>query len=120
MTATTTGFDPNTREPTRPATTRDLAPYRVAVLLPCHNEEATISSVVAAFQHALPGAIIHVYDNNSSDRTAEIARSTGAVVRRETQLGKGRVVRRMFADVQADIYVLVDGDATYHAASAPT
>jgi glycosyltransferase involved in cell wall biosynthesis len=92
---------------------------RIAVLVPCYNEEAAVAAVVAAFHKALPSAIVYVYDNNSSDRTAEIARDAGAVVRREVYRGKGRVVRRMFADLQADIYVLVDGDATYDAASAP-
>jgi len=90
------------------------------VLVPCYNEEAAIASVVAAFRAALPSATIYVYDNNSSDRTADMARAAGAIVRRETNQGKGHVVRRMFADVQADIYVLVDGDATYDAASART
>jgi len=90
---------------------------RVAVLIPCYNEEATIADVVAAFRAALPSATIHVYDNNSTDRTGEVARAAGAVVRREAHQGKGHVVRRMFADVEADIYVLVDGDATYDAPS---
>jgi glycosyltransferase involved in cell wall biosynthesis len=92
---------------------------RIAILVPCHNEEAAVAAVIAAFRAALPSSIVYVYDNDSSDRTAEIARDAGAVVRHETYRGKGRVVRRMFADVQADIYVLVDGDATYEAASAP-
>jgi hypothetical protein len=91
--------------------------HRVAVLIPCYNEEATIADVVAAFRAALPSATIHVYDNNSTDRTGEVARAAGAVVRREAHQGKGHVVRRMFADVEADIYVLVDGDATYDAPS---
>ena len=81
---------------------------------------AAIGKVVADFNAALPQATIYVYDNNSTDRTAEIARDAGAVVRRETHQGKGYVVRRMFADIDADIYVLVDGDATYDAPSAPT
>jgi glycosyltransferase involved in cell wall biosynthesis len=119
MTATAPGFEAPTQEPTRTATTPASPAPRIAVLVPCHNEEAAIASVIAAFQSALPSATIYVYDNNSGDRTAEIARAAGAVVRREMHLGKGRVVRRMFADVQADIYVLVDGDATYQAASAP-
>jgi glycosyltransferase involved in cell wall biosynthesis len=92
---------------------------RIAVLVPCHNEEAAIAAVVGAFRAALPKATIYVYDNNSSDGTVERARAAGAVVRRERLQGKGHVVRRMFADVDADIYVLVDGDATYDAASAP-
>ncbi|HEY8564147.1 MAG TPA: glycosyltransferase family 2 protein [Beijerinckiaceae bacterium] len=92
---------------------------RVAVLVPCYNEEASVSRVVEDFRRALPEATIYVYDNNSRDRTSEVARAQGAVVRRETLQGKGHVVRRMFADVEADVYVLVDGDATYDAASAP-
>ncbi len=91
---------------------------RLAVLIPCFNEEASIATVVADFRRALPEASIYVYDNNSTDRTAEIARAAGALVRREMHQGKGNVVRRMFADVDADIYVLVDGDATYDAPSA--
>jgi len=89
------------------------------VLLPCYNEAAAIVRVVADFRAALPEATIHVYDNNSTDGTAEVARAAGAVVRHEPLQGKGHVVRRMFADIDADIYVLADGDATYHAASAP-
>ncbi len=92
---------------------------RVAVLVPCFNEEAAIATVIGDFRVALPQAAIYVYDNNSTDRTAEVARAAGALVRRETLQGKGNVVRRMFADVDADIYVLVDGDATYDAPSAP-
>jgi glycosyltransferase involved in cell wall biosynthesis len=93
---------------------------RVAVLVPCFNEEAAIAKVVADFRAALPDAAIYVYDNNSADRTVDVARAAGALVRREMHQGKGNVVRRMFADVDADIYVLVDGDATYDAASART
>ena len=92
---------------------------RIAVLVPCFNEEAAVGTVVADFRKALPSAEIFVYDNNSLDRTAAVARDAGAQVRSERRQGKGRVVRRMFADVDADIYVLVDGDATYDAASAP-
>lgn len=92
---------------------------RVAVLIPCYNEEAAIATVVADFRVALPDAAIVVYDNNSSDRTCDVARTAGADVRSERRQGKGHVVRRMFADIDADIYVLVDGDATYDAASAP-
>src|SRR5579859_1519556 len=92
---------------------------RVAVLVPCFNEEAAVATVVADFQKALPSAAIYVYDNNSTDRTVAVAREAGALVRSERRQGKGHVVRRMFADVDADIYVLVDGDATYDAASAP-
>lgn len=91
---------------------------RVAVLVPCYNEEVTIASVIADFRGVLPGATIYVYDNNSRDRTIEVARAAGAVVGRETLQGKGNVIRRMFADIEADVYVLVDGDATYHASSA--
>jgi glycosyltransferase involved in cell wall biosynthesis len=92
---------------------------RVAVLVPCFNEEAAVATVIADFRKALPTAEIFVYDNNSSDRTVARAREAGVVVRSERRQGKGHVVRRMFADVDADIYVLVDGDATYDAASAP-
>jgi glycosyltransferase involved in cell wall biosynthesis len=92
---------------------------RIAVLLPCYNEEAAIAQTVAGFKAALPGATIYVYDNNSSDRTVEVAGRAGAIVRTERMQGKGNVVRRMFADVDADIYVMADGDATYDAASAP-
>jgi glycosyltransferase involved in cell wall biosynthesis len=92
---------------------------RVAVLIPCYNEETAIGKTVADFRAALPNAVIYVYDNNSTDRTMQTARAAGAFVRRETHQGKGNVVRRMFADVDADIYVLVDGDATYDAPSAP-
>jgi glycosyltransferase involved in cell wall biosynthesis len=90
----------------------------VAILLPCHNEEAAIASVVRNFREHLPGARIYVYDNNSTDGTADAARAQGAIVRREPRQGKGHVVRRMFADVEADVYVLADGDGTYDPASA--
>ncbi|MFY8092061.1 MAG: glycosyltransferase family 2 protein [Niveispirillum sp.] len=90
----------------------------IAVLVPCYNEEASIEAVVRDFKEALPTATIYVYDNNSKDRTSEIARAAGAVVRREPLQGKGNVVRRMFADIEADVYVMVDGDDTYHAPSA--
>jgi glycosyltransferase involved in cell wall biosynthesis len=97
----------------------DLAAhYRVAVLVPCYNESATVGKVVSGFRAALPGATVHVYDNNSSDNTVELARAAGAIVGREPRQGKGHVVRRMFAEIDADIYVLVDGDATYDAPSA--
>ncbi len=92
---------------------------RVAVLIPCFNEAAAIGRVVAEFRAALPGAEICVYDNNSTDATVAVARAAGARVGREAAQGKGHVVRRMFADVDADVYVMVDGDATYDAASAP-
>lgn len=91
----------------------------IAVLLPCYNEEAAIAQTVAGFRTALPGAIIYVYDNNSRDRTVEVAKVAGAIVRTERVQGKGAVVRRMFADIDADIYVMADGDSTYDAASAP-
>jgi glycosyltransferase involved in cell wall biosynthesis len=93
---------------------------RVAVLVPCLNEEAAVATVVANFLKVLPTAEIFVYDNNSKDSTVEVARAAGAVVRCERRQGKGHVVRRMFADIDADIYILVDGDATYDAASART
>ena len=92
---------------------------KIAVLIPCYNEEASIAAVVNDFQAALPEAVIYVYDNNSQDQTIEVAAQAGAVVRSEPLQGKGNVVRRMFADIEADVYVLVDGDDTYHAASAP-
>ena len=92
---------------------------RVAVVLPCYNEEAAIAETIAGFRAALPDAVIYVYDNNSRDRTAEIARASGAMVRTETQQGKGHVVRRMFADVDADVYVMADGDLTYAPTAAP-
>ncbi|NUR14592.1 MAG: glycosyltransferase [Bradyrhizobium sp.] len=95
------------------------AQLRIAVLVPCYNEEAAVAAVVADFRKALPSAAIYVYDNNSRDRTAAVAREAGAIVRSERRQGKGHVVRRMFADVEADVYVLVDGDATYDAPSAP-
>jgi len=94
-------------------------PPRIAVLLPCYNEEAAVAQTVAAFRAALPDAAIYVYDNNSADRTAERAAAAGAIVRPERMQGKGHVVRRMFADVEADLYVMADGDATYDAAAAP-
>jgi glycosyltransferase involved in cell wall biosynthesis len=97
----------------------ELARPRVAVLVPCFNEEAAVATVIADFHKALPSAEIFVYDNNSSDSTVAVARDAGAQVRSERRQGKGHVVRRMFADIDADVYVLVDGDATYDAASAP-
>ncbi len=97
----------------------DNAAPRIAVLIPCFNEEAAIAKVVADFRSALPTASIFVYDNNSTDGTRRAARDAGATVRSEALQGKGNVVRRMFADVEADAYVLVDGDGTYDAASAP-
>jgi glycosyltransferase involved in cell wall biosynthesis len=91
----------------------------IAVILPCYNEEAAIGAVVEGFRRVLPQARIYVYDNNSRDRTSEVAAAAGAIVRTETLQGKGNVVRRMFADVEADVYLMCDGDITYHAASAP-
>ena len=91
----------------------------IAVLLPCYNEEVAIAQTVAGFRAALPQATIYVYDNNSRDNTTAVARQAGAVVRTERIQGKGAVVRRMFADIDADIYVMADGDATYDSAAAP-
>jgi glycosyltransferase involved in cell wall biosynthesis len=92
---------------------------RVAVLLPCYNEAAAIGQTVTQFSQALPGAVIYVFDNNSSDDSVAVAKAAGAIVCHVRQQGKGHVVRRMFADVEADIYVMADGDATYEAAAAP-
>ena len=89
------------------------------MLLPCYNEEAAIAATVTGFKRALPTATVYVYDNNSSDRTREIAKKAGAIVRSERQQGKGHVVRRMFADVDADVYVIADGDLTYDSKAAP-
>jgi glycosyltransferase involved in cell wall biosynthesis len=96
-----------------------LTDPRVAVLLPCRDEAAAIGATVAGFRAALPDAEIYVFDNASTDRTAEVAAAAGARVRHEPRPGKGNVMRRMFADVEADIYVLADGDLTYDAAAAP-
>jgi glycosyltransferase involved in cell wall biosynthesis len=101
------------------AAAEGFAGLKTAVLIPCYNEEAAIGKVIADFRAALPDAGIYVYDNNSTDRTVEVAARAGADVRREQHQRKGRVVRRMFMDVDADIYVMVDGDATYDAASGP-
>lgn len=90
----------------------------IAVLLPCYNEETAIAGVIEDFQNALPSAQIYVYDNNSTDRTADVARSAGAIVRSETYQGKGNVVRRMLADIDADVYVMADGDGTYDTSAA--
>lgn len=107
-------------------TTRDQASrsgsskeLRIAVLVPCYNEAASIATVIGDFREALPSAEIIVYDNNSADDTAKIALAAGATVRAEPWQGKGNVVRRMFADIEADVYVLVDGDGTYAASRAP-
>ena len=93
--------------------------HSIAVLLPCYNEAASIDKVIAAFYKALPTADIYVYDNNSTDNTTEVALSAGAVIRQVPNRGKGNVVRRMFSDIEADIYVMADGDETYDAAIAP-
>jgi glycosyltransferase involved in cell wall biosynthesis len=95
------------------------AGFSIAVLIPCYNEELAVAKVVAGFRASLPDATILVYDNNSSDRTRQAALGAGAAVRNEALQGKGHVVRRMFADVEADIYLLVDGDDTYDPAAAP-
>ena len=92
---------------------------RIAVLLPCYNEEATIGATVEGFRSALPAATVYVYDNNSRDRTRKVAADAGAVVRSERQQGKGHVVRRMFADIDADVYIMADGDLTYDPKAAP-
>ena len=91
----------------------------IAVIVPCFNEAAAIDKVVRDFRAALPSARVYVYDNNSTDNTAEVAAAAGAAVRRETRRGKGNVVRRMFQDIEADVYVMVDGDDTYDASRAP-
>jgi glycosyltransferase involved in cell wall biosynthesis len=93
---------------------------RIAVLIPCFNEAASIATVVSGFRAALPAAALYVYDNNSTDQTAVVASAAGATVRKEPLQGKGNVVRRMFADIEADIYVMVDGDSTYDPGCAPT
>jgi glycosyltransferase involved in cell wall biosynthesis len=94
-------------------------PPRIAVLIPCYNEEAAIAQTVADFRAALPMATVYVYDNNSKDQTIARAKEAGAVVRSEPRQGKGAVVRRMFADIEADVYILTDGDDTYDASVAP-
>ena len=91
----------------------------VAILIPCYNEQETIADVVTGFRSCVPDSVIFVYDNASTDSTVVVAKSAGAIVRSEPLRGKGNVVRRMFADIEADIYILVDGDNTYDAASAP-
>ncbi|MDJ0943882.1 MAG: glycosyltransferase family 2 protein [Kiloniellales bacterium] len=101
------------------SSTLNILEADIAVVVPCYNEEAAIAKVVEDFRDALPGAEIYVYDNNSTDRTGEAAAAAGAIVRREPLAGKGNVVRRMFADVEADIYIMVDGDDTYDAGAAP-
>ncbi|MFC5085776.1 glycosyltransferase family 2 protein [Microvirga arabica] len=110
-------------EPCRPVSSTHLTDsadgLNIAVLLPCFNEASTIGNVVHRFRAALPQARIFVYDNNSTDRTAGVARAAGAIVRSEGRQGKGNVVRRMFADIEADVYVLADGDDTYDASASP-
>src|SRR5687768_11177534 len=91
-------------------------PPDIAVLIPCLNEEAAIARVVEDFRRVLPQAVVFVYDNGSTDSTVSVARAAGAVVRTEPLKGKGNAVRRMFADVEADVYIIVDGDDTYDAA----
>lgn len=95
-----------------------MSDLRLAVLIPCFNEEIAIRAVIAAFRDCLPEAEIYVYDNNSSDRTGEVAKQAGAIVRHEPLQGKGNVVRRMFRDIDADFYIMVDGDDTYDAEMA--
>ncbi len=104
------------RRSSDPAKDRQI---RIAVLVPCFNEETTVATVIRDFRKSLPEAAVYVYDNNSTDNTIDVAKSAGALVRSEHQQGKGHVVRRMFADIEADIYVLVDGDDTYDASAAP-
>ncbi len=93
--------------------------HEIAILMPCFNEELTVGRTVSAFREALPLATVYVYDNNSTDATVDVAQAAGAIVRKEPRQGKGNVVRRMFADIDADVFVLVDGDATYEAQAAP-
>ena len=97
----------------------DVDTLKIAVLLPCYNEGVSIKSCVEGFRKALPDAVIYVYDNRSSDNTSEQAKIAGAVVRSEQWPGKGNVVRRMFSDIEADIYIMADGDGTYDARMAP-
>lgn len=97
----------------------DSSDLRIAAVVPCHNEEASVAKVVADLQAAVPGIVVYVYDNLSTDATSERAREAGAIVRRENVKGKGNVVRRAFADIEADIYLMIDGDDTYDASAAP-
>ena len=96
-----------------------LAGHRIAILVPCYNEAATIGAIIGDFGRCLPQAPVYVFDNNSTDATVAIARAAGAVVRQVPQQGKGNVIRRMFADIEADVYIMVDGDDTYDAGAAP-
>ena len=107
-------------EGSNPYTENEAAEPRIAVTIPCYNEAVTIAKVIADFKTALPDADIYVFDNNSTDNTAQIARDAGAIVRSERRQGKGHVVRRIFSDVEADIYLMVDGDDTYDATVANT
>src|SRR3989338_5746388 len=91
----------------------------IAILIPCYNEEISIAKVIHEFQKTLPGYPIYVYDNNSTDKTAQVAVDAGAIVRNESHKGKGNVIRRMFADIDADIYLLIDGDNTYDIQKSP-
>ena len=100
------------------STNSSITDLRIAVIIPCYNEELAIAKVVADFKEELPGGVIYVFDNNSTDCTAEVARAAGAKVIHVSQKGKGNVVRRMFADIEADIYLMVDGDSTYDASFA--
>ncbi|MFI7003924.1 glycosyltransferase [Nocardia sp. NPDC050175] len=97
----------------------DSTELRIAAVVPCHNEEASVAKVVADLQAAVPGIVVYVYDNLSTDQTAERARAAGAIVRHEYTKGKGNVVRRAFADIEADVYLMIDGDDTYEASAAP-
>ncbi|WP_454194541.1 glycosyltransferase [Nocardia sp. Marseille-Q1738] len=97
----------------------DSTELRIAAVVPCHNEEASVAKVVADLQAAVPGIVVYVYDNLSTDATAERAREAGAIVRHEHTKGKGNVVRRAFADIEADVYLMIDGDDTYEASAAP-
>jgi glycosyltransferase involved in cell wall biosynthesis len=115
---TQAGTDFEVREETQLQIPARFPETSVAVLIPCFNEAAAITETIAAFKRELPGALIYVYDNNSRDDTAALAAAAGAIVRHEPLQGKGHVVRRMFSDIEADIYVLVDGDGTYDASSA--
>lgn len=95
------------------------SPIEIAAIVPCYNEEATVATVVNDLRAAVPTMTIYVYDNNSTDRTAEVATAAGAIVRTEKRKGKGNVIRRAFADISADVYLMIDGDDTYDAAAAP-
>lgn len=97
----------------------EFGDHAIAVIVPCYNEETAIAQVVSGFRKALPQARVYVYDNMSTDRTVEVARAAGAIVRSEKRKGKGHVVQRMMSDVDADIFIMVDGDDTYDAAAAP-